>query len=143
LHDIGKIAVDEYILNKEGPLTEKEWWQIKKHPETGYRILNTSSEYTNITEAAFFHHERWDGTGYPRGLVREDIPLCARIVAVADAYDAMTAYRTYRKPLTNEQALQEINHCSGSQFDPMIVEAMLRLMANETGSTRDLLYGIA
>jgi HD-GYP domain-containing protein (c-di-GMP phosphodiesterase class II) len=120
LHDIGKIAIDEQILNKPGKLNEEEWAEIKRHPEIGYRILSSSSEYAEISEDILSHHERWDGDGYPQGLKGKDIPYRARIIAIADAYDAMTSDRPYRKALSKEEALAEIIRCSGTQFDPSI-----------------------
>lgn len=126
MHDVGKIVIDEQILNKVGRLNEKEWMQIRRHPEIGYRILATSSDTAEIAGAALAHHERWDGNGYPKGLAREEIPFVARIIAVADTFDAMTGRRPYREPMSRRQAIDEIKRCSGTQFDPIIVEAFLR-----------------
>jgi diguanylate cyclase (GGDEF)-like protein len=120
LHDIGKIGIDEAILNKPGKLTEAEWNEIKRHPEIGYRILLTSSEYAEIAEDILSHHERWDGRGYPRGLKGKQIPFRARIIAIADAFDAMTAKRPYREPFDKEYAFNEIINGAGTQFDPDI-----------------------
>jgi len=125
LHDIGKIAVDDSILNKIEKLTEEEWKEIKKHPETGFRIISTTNEYINISETICTHHERWDGKGYPNGLKGEEIPLEARIVAIADAYDAMTSQRPYREPLSREEAAEELKRNAGTQFDPAIVKVFL------------------
>lgn len=125
LHDIGKIAVDDSILNKIEKLTEEEWQEIKKHPETGYRIISTTNEYINISETICTHHERWDGKGYPNGLKGEEIPLEARIVAIADAYDAMTSQRPYRESLSSEEAAEELKRNAGTQFDPSIVKVFL------------------
>jgi HD-GYP domain-containing protein (c-di-GMP phosphodiesterase class II) len=122
LHDIGKIAIDEAILNKEGSLSESERAQIQKHPETGYRLLGTSNEFTNIAEFILAHHERWDGKGYPRGLKGDEIPWKARIIAIADAYDAMTCDRPYRKALSKEDAMAELIKNAGTQFDVDIVQ---------------------
>jgi HD-GYP domain-containing protein (c-di-GMP phosphodiesterase class II) len=127
LHDIGKIAIDEAILNKPGKLNEFEWEAIKKHPEIGYRILSTSIEYENIAMDILSHHERYDGKGYPRGIKGNDISLRARIIAIADAYDAMISLRTYRESLSHEQATQELIRCKGSQFDPFLVDVFLSL----------------
>ena len=127
LHDIGKIAIDEAILNKPGKLDEFEWESIRKHPEIGYRILSTSSEYENIAIDILSHHERFDGKGYPRGIKGKDIPLRARIITIVDAYDAMISKRTYRESLTHEQAIQELKRCKGSQFDPFLVDVFLSL----------------
>lgn len=120
LHDIGKIAIEEGILNKPGKLSENEWEQIKKHPDIGYRILSTSYEMLELAECILAHHERWDGTGYPRGLKGEAIPRLSRIIALADAYDAMVSERPYRNAYSEEQALIEIQRNSGTQFDPEI-----------------------
>jgi diguanylate cyclase (GGDEF)-like protein/PAS domain S-box-containing protein len=127
LHDIGKIAIDESILNKPGKLNAREWEEIKKHPEIGFRILSTSHEYSEIALDILSHHERYDGTGYPRGMKGEDIPLRARIISVADSYDAMVSFRTYKDPLSPEQAIEELKRCSGTQFDPTIVETFMKI----------------
>lgn len=122
MHDIGKIGIAESILNKQGRLTATEWDEIKRHPEIGYRILSSVSEFSEIATSVLEHHERWDGTGYPRGLRGEQISLEARIVGFADAYDAMTTSRTYRSALDEKKALTEILQCAGTQFDPAIVQ---------------------
>ncbi len=129
LHDIGKIAIDDAIINKPGKLDDHEWEMIKKHPEIGYRILSTSPEYSEIALDILSHHERYDGKGYPRGLKGEQIPLRARIISVADAYDAMVSERPYRKPLTHEQAIEEVKINLGAQFDPMIGQLFIDLMS--------------
>ncbi len=126
LHDIGKIAIDDMVLNKEGRLSESERAQIQKHPETGYRLLGTSIEFTGIAEYILAHHERWDGAGYPRGLKGDDIPWRARIIAIADSYDAMTSDRPYRKALSKEDAIEELLKNAGSQFDPDIVQIFIK-----------------
>jgi HD-GYP domain-containing protein (c-di-GMP phosphodiesterase class II) len=127
LHDIGKIAIDEAILNKPGKLTNAEWEVIKRHPEIGYRIISTSPEYAEIAYDILSHHEKWDGTGYPRAISGENIPIRARIISIADAYDAMISERPYRKPLTHEEAIAEIKKHSGKQFDPTLVEVFLSI----------------
>jgi len=121
LHDIGKIAIDNNLLNKPGKLTNAEYEMLKRHPETGYHILKSADAYTSISDYVLAHHERWDGAGYPRGLKGKEIPLAARIITIADAYEAMTAERTYRKTISKEEAFNELRRCSGAQFDPDIV----------------------
>ncbi len=125
LHDIGKVAIDDRVLNKPGKLTEEEWAIMKTHSEIGYRIAKSSFQLEPIAQYILTHHERWDGKGYPLGLQGEDIPLISRIIAVADAYDAMTEDRVYRKALTREQALAEIGRNSGTQFDPTVVRILI------------------
>ncbi len=127
LHDIGKISIDDHILAKPGKLTEMEWFEIRKHPEAGYRIAMASPELHSIAECILTHHERYDGSGYPQGLCGESIPLLSRIIAVADAYDAMVNDRPYRKAMPGEAAMQEIVSCSGSQFDPAIVDIFVKV----------------
>jgi len=127
LHDIGKIGVPENILCKPGKLTDEEFNIVKLHPERGKKILNGIKR---LSEVAFWlnsHHERWDGYGYPQKLKGEDIPLAARILAIADTYDAMTSDRSYRKGLPHETALAEIKRCAGSQFDSNIVDAFVKV----------------
>ena len=120
LHDIGKIAIEEGILNKPGKLAEHEWDEIKRHPDIGYRILSSSREMLELAEGVSAHHEKWDGTGYPKGLKGEAIPTVARIIALADSYDAMTSERPYRNPLSDKEVLSEIRKNAGTQFDPEI-----------------------
>ena len=121
MHDIGKIGIPESILNKPGRLLEREWEEIRRHPETGFRILAASNEFIDISAAILEHHERWDGTGYPRGISGESISLQARIIAVADAYDAMTSVRSYKPPMAIKEAVDELHQCTGTHFDPNIV----------------------
>lgn len=123
MHDVGKIAMDNEILDKPGPLTIREYEEVKKHPEIGYQILKSADAYARLADYVLSHHERWDGKGYPRGLSGEEIPLIARIIAVADAYEAMTNERPFRKALSHEQALDELRRCSGTQFDSNVVIA--------------------
>lgn len=123
MHDIGKISVNEQLLNKPGELTESEYDEIKKHSESGYKILKLVDAYSALADYALSHHERWDGKGYPRGLQGKEISLVARIIAVADAYEAMTSTRPYRKDaLSKDQVTKELNAGAGSQFDPEIVK---------------------
>jgi diguanylate cyclase (GGDEF)-like protein/PAS domain S-box-containing protein len=125
MHDIGKIGVPESILNKPDRLTSREWEEIKRHPETGFRILAASNEFIDISAAILEHHERWDGKGYPRGISGEAISLQARIIAVADAYDAMTSARSYKEPLKLQEAIEEIRNCAGTHFDPKIASVFI------------------
>jgi diguanylate cyclase (GGDEF)-like protein/PAS domain S-box-containing protein len=131
LHDIGKIAIDEAILNKPEGLTKSEWSQMQHHPEIGFRLLVATNEFSNIAEFILEHHEKWDGTGYPKGLKGTEIHLKARIIAIADAYDAMTCSRPYRQALNTDAAAEEIKRHAGTQFDPDIarvfIERVLKL----------------
>lgn len=122
MHDIGKIGIDETILNSTQSLSEMEWIEIKKHSEIGHRILSSSDDFSEIAIDVLQHHERWDGNGYPKGLKGHEISLNARIIAIADTYDAMISDRAYRSAFTPENAISEIMRCAGSQFDPEIVE---------------------
>jgi diguanylate cyclase (GGDEF)-like protein len=122
LHDLGKLAIPEEILRKPGALNESERLVLQRHPQIGYRMLE-SLGVEPIADWVLHHHERWDGTGYPDRLRAEEIPIGARIIFVADAYDAMTSERVYRKPFSEREALEELERCAGSQFDPAIVEA--------------------
>ncbi len=128
LHDVGKIAIDDRILQKPSALTPEEWAVMKKHPEAGFRIAQTVPELSGISDCILAHHERWDGKGYPKGLVGKDIPLLARILTVADAYDAMTQDRPYRKALSRSKAKDELKKNAGTQFDPQIVLVFLEYL---------------
>ncbi|NCB42682.1 MAG: PAS domain S-box protein [Clostridia bacterium] len=125
IHDIGKIGIDEKILNKPGKLNSVERKEIEKHPEAGWRILNSSNEFAELAQCILHHHERWDGKGYPHKLKGEEIPLESRIIAVADSYDAMTSERSYKKAISREEAIKEILKCSGIDFDPAIVDVFV------------------
>lgn len=128
LHDMGKIGVAEHILNKPGGLTDEEFKEIQRHPEIGARILQDTSSLKGIRDLILYHHERFDGKGYPTRLKGKDIPLGARIMAVADTFDAMTSHRAYRKALPRKVAVAEIKNCSGTQFDPEIVDVFLKVL---------------
>lgn len=130
LHDIGKIAIDERILNKSGKLNEDEWDEIKKHPEIGYRILSSVSEMSEMARYVLSHHEKIDGTGYPRGLTGHEIPLQSRIISIVDTYDAITSQRSYREAMTEEYAVKELIRCSGTQFDKKLVDIFLKKVLN-------------
>jgi len=122
VHDIGKMKIDEGILSKKEKLDTDEWAEIRDHPETGYRILKQTGLFEQIADIVVAHHERWDGRGYPYNLKGNEIPLQARILTVADSYDAMTADRAYRDALKKEAALEEIRRFAGIQFDPEIAK---------------------
>ncbi|MCX7668192.1 MAG: diguanylate cyclase, partial [Atribacterota bacterium] len=139
LHDLGKLGGSRAILSKPGPLTEKEWEEMKRHPEIGYRIAQASPELLPVAEGILTHHERFDGSGYPQGLRGEEIPLVARIIAIVDAFDAMTSIRPYRRPLTREEAFQEIRRNAGTQFDPFLVEVFFKVMGGIDEMTDPLL----
>src|SRR5262249_58124942 len=124
LHDLGKLAIPEEILRKPGPLTSAERLVLERHPQIGYRMLE-SLGVDPVADWVLHHHERWDGAGYPNGLEGEDIPLGARIILVADAFDAMTNDRVYRSKLSIEDALAEIEAASSTQFAPDAVDALL------------------
>lgn len=126
LHDVGKIGINNSILSKPGMLDEMEWAEIRKHPEIGYRIALTIPELQNIASYILCHHERWDGTGYPQGLVGEEIPYISRIISVIDAFDAMTETRPYRNAVTEKEASEEILAQAGTQFDPEIARTFVR-----------------
>ncbi|MBA7665505.1 Cyclic di-GMP phosphodiesterase [subsurface metagenome] len=127
VHDIGKIGIRESVLNKPGSLTEEEYEHIKLHSETGEHILNPIVEDEEILKAVRHHHERYDGLGYPDGLKGEQIPQLARIIAVADTFDAMTSERPYRKAMSKEAACAEVERCRGTQFDPEAADAFLEV----------------
>jgi len=122
IHDVGKIGISQSILNKLGELNSEEWQEVKKHPQIGYHIVSSSGDIAFLGDSVLAHHEWYDGLGYPKGLKGEEIPLMARILAIADAYDAMISYRPYRKTGTKNEAIEELIKYSGSQFDPKLVE---------------------
>ncbi|PKM68636.1 MAG: c-di-GMP phosphodiesterase [Firmicutes bacterium HGW-Firmicutes-2] len=128
MHDIGKIGVDEEILNKAESLTSSERVDIEKHPEIGWRLLSSTNEFSEIAQFVIHHHEKWDGTGYPDGIKGEAIQIEARIIAVAEAYAAMTSERNFDKKLSKKEALRELVRCSGTHFDPTVVEVFNELV---------------
>ena len=132
LHDVGKIGIPNSIINKSGALTEEEYEVIKQHPEKGYQILSSITEYPFLNIGAHYHHERYDGKGYPERLKGEDIPEIARIISVADAYDAMSSNRSYRAAIPQQLVREEIVKGSGTQFDPRIAKIMQHLIDLDT-----------
>ncbi|MCF8008834.1 MAG: diguanylate cyclase [Halanaerobiales bacterium] len=131
LHDIGKVNILENILKKPGKLTKKEWNLIKEHPEKGFIIANSTDEFAPIAKYILYHHERWNGKGYPEGIKGKEIPLLSRIISIVDAYDVMTHNRPYSKVISKEKALKEIKEHAGSQFDPEISEIFIELIKEE------------
>jgi putative two-component system response regulator len=127
LHDVGKIAVPESVLNKPGKLTDAEFMLIKEHPARGEAILRPVIELKEMARVVRAHHERYDGSGYPDKLKGREIPLGARIMAIADTYDSITSERPYRKAASHRYAVKEIISCSGTQFDPEVVEHFLEI----------------
>ncbi|MCY6482925.1 transporter substrate-binding domain-containing protein [Clostridium aestuarii] len=130
-HDIGKVGISDTILFKPGRLTKEEATEMKKHTEIGYRIAKSTPDLMHISDWIFKHHEWWDGNGYPLGIKAEDIPIQCRILSIVDTYDAMTNDRPYRKALPKEVALEEIKHCAGTQFDPILVDKFIAIMNEE------------
>ncbi len=127
LHDIGKIGIPEKILRKNGKLDDEEYKIMCTHPAQGKKMVDNIKQFDIITDGINFHHEKWDGRGYPHKLAGEDIPFIARIIALADTYDAMTSTRSYRSALPHEVAIEEIQRCSGTQFDPNYADAFIRI----------------
>ncbi|MBA4383947.1 MAG: hypothetical protein C0410_04370 [Anaerolinea sp.] len=125
LHDVGKIGIPDNILRKPGKLTDEEWEIMRSHPQTGYEMLKGIPFLCPALDVVLHHHERYDGAGYPSGLAGMDIPLSARIFAIADTFDAMTNDRPYRKAFSRDEAIAEINRCINKQFDPIVVDAFL------------------
>lgn len=129
MHDTGKIGIPDSILKAPRKLTDEEWNIMRMHSQIGRKILNKSANpiFTTAAEIAYYHHEKWDGSGYPTGLSGEDIPLSARIVALADVFDALTMKRPYKEPWSDEDAFAEIEKSSGSHFDPKLVDVFLEI----------------
>ncbi len=130
LHDIGKLSINDSIIHKPTGLTRKEWQIIKRHPEVGYRIAESSAELAPIAKGILHHHEWWNGKGYPKGLAGENIPLISRIISIVDAFDAMTNDRPYRKALSTNKAISEIMRGAGSQFDPNLTVKFVKMIKN-------------
>ncbi|MDD3819557.1 MAG: HD domain-containing protein, partial [Actinomycetota bacterium] len=131
LHNIGKIALVDEIMSKKGRLTKEEWDIIKELPLIGYRIAESSEKLKPIAEPILTHHEWYNGSGYPRGIKGEEIPIISRISALVNAYEAMISDRPYRKRMTKGEAIEEIKRCSGTQFDPKIAKAFIKILEKE------------
>ena len=131
LHDVGKVVISEKILRKDQELTDEEWREMKKHPEYGYRVVKAMKNHSHVADEILSHHERWDGTGYPKGLKGEEIPLLSRIISIVDSYDVMTHKRDYNEPMNKEEAIKEIKQCSGTQFDPNLTEKFIQIISEE------------
>jgi HD-GYP domain-containing protein (c-di-GMP phosphodiesterase class II) len=131
LHDLGKLATADEVWRKRGRLTDAELEQIQRHPAAGMRMLFRLPAFRFAIPLALFHHERWDGNGYPRGKSRQAIPLEARVLAVADAFDAMTTERPYQRAPAPQETLAEIDRCAGTQFDPRLARIFVDLWADE------------
>ena len=141
LHDIGKLNLPDSILTKRGPLTDQEWETIKNHPQLALDIIKYVVGLRDCIDAILYHHERYDGQGYPKGLKGKDIPLDARIMTIADSYDAMKSERNYKeRGMTEDEALNELEKCAGTQFDPELVQAFIKLRRE---STEAALYAAA
>ncbi len=129
LHDIGKMGIPDAVLQKPGPLTAEEWTVMKRHPEYAYRLLSPIDYLRPALDIPYCHHERWDGTGYPRGLKGEEIPLSARVFAVVDVYDALSTDRPYRPAFTMDKINAHLAESAGSHFDPRVLEAFNRIIS--------------
>ncbi|MGN6870529.1 MAG: HD-GYP domain-containing protein [Solirubrobacteraceae bacterium] len=139
LHDVGKLAIPDAILNKPGTLSEQEWEFMRQHTIVGERIVVSATSLSEVAPIVRSSHERWDGGGYPDGLAAEAIPLGARIIAVCDAYDAMTTTRPYRKAIGHADAVAELRRCAGHQFDPLVVAAFERVIVTERADAAERL----
>jgi putative nucleotidyltransferase with HDIG domain len=130
LHDVGKLVVPSAVLLKRGPLTDEELGLMRRHPAAGARMLRSLGAPETILPLVLHHHERWDGEGYPTGRRGDDIPLEARVLCIADSFDAMTSMRPYRASWTPDEALEELERCAGTQFDPELVTAFATAWAD-------------
>jgi HD-GYP domain-containing protein (c-di-GMP phosphodiesterase class II) len=128
IYDIGKVAILDIVLNKKENLSKREWETIKRHPEIGYRIALASHQLSSIAQYILTAHEWWDGTGYPQGLTGENIPILSRIITIVDAYEAMITGRPHKKAISKKAAIKELNKCSGTQFDPKLVERFIAIL---------------
>ena len=129
LHDIGKISLPDKIFSKSSRLSKSEWKEVKKHPETGYNICNSSPMITHLADEVLAHHERWDGSGYPQRISGKNIPLLSRIIFIIDAYDVMVKGRPYKMAITKKAAAEELKRCAGTQFDPNLVDAFIQVIS--------------
>lgn len=137
LHDIGKIGIPDNILFKTYTLTPSEWEKMKAHPQIGYRMAKNIPDFATIAHEILYHHEHWDGSGYPEGLKGEEIPLLSRIISIVDAYDVMQSRRPYKGAVSKAKALEEVKRYAGTQFDPQLVEIFLKMVKNKTHVTGD------
>jgi diguanylate cyclase (GGDEF)-like protein/PAS domain S-box-containing protein len=135
LHDIGKVAIPETILLKKGKPTEEEWTVLKRHPEIGFNIAQSSSQIVHIAKFILACHENWDGSGYPKGLRGDKIPIVSRIIFICDAYDVMTSERSYKKAFSKEEAIKKLRRCAGTQFDPMLIEKFIKIISKSSDKT--------
>ena len=135
LHDIGKVTIADSILLKAGKLTKKEWKTMKRHPEIGYKIAISFPQLASIAEFILYHHEWWDGNGYPRGIKGKNIPLLSRIITIIDAYDVMINGRPYKDPMAREEVMEELKRCAGIQFDPELVKNFTQVIQKDLSKT--------
>lgn len=138
VHDLGKVAISDDILNKNGKLDDEEYAKVKRHPEIAYRLLKNLKPYKKCAEYVLYHHERIDGSGYPKKISGKSIPLGARILSIADSYDAMTTDRPYRQALPQADAVNELRLCAGTQFDAKLIETFITVLKNDYGFTEEL-----
>jgi len=131
LHDVGKVGISEKILHKKSKLSKNEFKEIKRHPQIGADIIRPIHSLHPVMPALLYHHERWDGKGYPSGLSRQQIPIAARIISIADVYQALVSNRPYRKAYSKEKALIMIKKASGTQFDPDIVNLFVKVLQDK------------
>jgi HD-GYP domain-containing protein (c-di-GMP phosphodiesterase class II) len=135
IHDVGMTRVQDQLLSAPRPLEDDERQEVARHPEAGVEIIRPLEGQGSVRDLILSHHERWDGSGYPRGIAGEEIPLGARVLGAVDAYESMVTGRPYRAPLGRDQAVAELKAGSGTQFDPRVVEALLRVVARERSAS--------